>query len=327
MPKRKHTSAAPDELDPKTAALIAWLRSSGAEGLDDLVIRPDGTSGGLGVFAKRNFKAGARIASLPQSCVLSARAAEESELGKAVRAAASAMGPTCESLCTEEIVLWVFLAVGRVDAAHPWHAYLAALPGLSPEPTCWPAALRQELAATPVGKSVGAALEAVQAAFDGLVGRLQRKLPELIPEDALSLETLLWARGMLRSRSRWKMPATDSATTAHLVAPTVRTPERSLRGLEARRGPSSPPPAAPRPRKHPCAQQAAAPSRRGCSRRPRRAGCGLRLRTRRPRPRAQWAARPRRGGRRRACCCRSSTCSTTSRRRTPTWGSNPRTSR
>ena len=42
-------------------------------------------------------------------------------------------------------------------------------------------------------------------------------------------------------------PATDSATTA----PTVRTPERSLRGLEARRGPSSPPPAAPRPRKLP----------------------------------------------------------------------------
>ena len=89
MPKRKHASAAPDELDPKTAALIAWLRSSGAEGLDDLVIRPDGTSGGLGVFAKRNFKAGDRIASLPQSCVLSARAAEESELGKAVRAAST----------------------------------------------------------------------------------------------------------------------------------------------------------------------------------------------------------------------------------------------
>ena len=175
--KRAWQSGDEDELDPKTDALVTWLRTSGVEGLDDLVIRADGASGGLGVFAKRNFKSGDRIASLPQRCVLSARAAEESELGKAVRAAATAMGPTCAALCTEELVFWVFLAVGRVAPAHPWHAYLASLPALSPEPTCWPAELRQELGSTPVGASVGAALEAVQAAHDGLVSRLQRKLP------------------------------------------------------------------------------------------------------------------------------------------------------
>ena len=129
------------EPDAKTAALLAWLRECGAEGLDDLHIRPDGL-GGLCVFARRSsssssssggsssgsgggssssssssaprlppcaprriFAAGDRIASLPQRCVLSARAAEESELGKAVRAAAAAMGPTCEALVTEEVPL------------------------------------------------------------------------------------------------------------------------------------------------------------------------------------------------------------------------------
>ena len=191
----------PQEPDPKTAALLAWLRECGAQGLDDLIIRPDGATGGLGVFARRSFAAGDQIASLPQRCVLSARAAEESELGKAVRAAAAAMGPTCEALCTEEVVLWIFLAVGRVDPTHPWHAYLALLPTTSPDPTCWPADLRQELASTPVGASVSAAREAVQAAFESVVERLARRLPELLPEAAVSFDALLWARGMCRSRA------------------------------------------------------------------------------------------------------------------------------
>ena len=228
--------ASQPEPDPKTAELLTWLRECGAEGLDDLHIRPD-RLGGLCVFARRIFAAGDRIASVPQRCVLSARAAEQSQLGKAVRAAAAAMGPTCEALVmeevhtyvpgppyctyglrvpasrvpyvpkaqgsslpraatavrtlyayrplafctyayrgtpglplgdnqrtvvrqvTEEVLLWIFISVGRADAAHPWHAYLASLPAASPEPTCWPAELRQELSSTPVGASASAALD------------------------------------------------------------------------------------------------------------------------------------------------------------------------
>ena len=106
------------EPDAKTAALLAWLRECGAEGLDDLHIRPDGL-GGLCVFARRIFAAGDRIASLPQRCVLSARAAEESELGKAVRAAAAAMGPTCEALVTEEVPLQPLTAPATVPQLQP----------------------------------------------------------------------------------------------------------------------------------------------------------------------------------------------------------------
>ena len=147
--------APPPEPDAKTAALLAWLRECGAEGLDDLHIRPDGL-GGLCVFARRSsssssssggsssgsgggssssssssaprlppcaprriFAAGDRIASLPQRCVLSARAAEESELGKAVRAAAAAMGPTCEALVTEEVPLQPLTAPATVPQLQP----------------------------------------------------------------------------------------------------------------------------------------------------------------------------------------------------------------
>ena len=84
--------------------------------------------------------------------------------------------------------------------SHPWHAYLTSLPSESPEPTCWPASLRDELNGTPVGSSVRAALDAVQTAYDGIVCRLPQELPKLVPEGALSVQALLWARGMLRSR-------------------------------------------------------------------------------------------------------------------------------
>ena len=106
MPKRKASEPEPP-LAPATTTLLAWLSECGTEGLDQLSVRP--TADGLGVFARRPFAPGDRIASLPQRCVLSARAAEESELGRAVRTAASAMGPTCEALCTEEVVLWLSL--------------------------------------------------------------------------------------------------------------------------------------------------------------------------------------------------------------------------
>ena len=156
--------APPPEPDPKTAALLAWLRECGAEGLDDLHIRPDGL-GGLCVFARRSsssssssggsssgsgggssssssssaprlppcaprriFAAGDRIASLPQRCVLSARAAEESELGKAVRAAAAAMGPTCEALVTEEVPLHPLSYIHLAKSLS--YSHLAAAPQL-----------------------------------------------------------------------------------------------------------------------------------------------------------------------------------------------------
>ena len=126
LAKRK-AEQPPPEPDGKTVALLAWLHECGAEGLDDLHICADGL-GGVCVFARRIFAAGDQIASLPQRCVLSAHAAEESELGKAVRAAAAAMGPTCEALVTEEVLLWIFLSVGRTDAAHPCLLYTSPSP-------------------------------------------------------------------------------------------------------------------------------------------------------------------------------------------------------
>jgi hypothetical protein len=94
------------------------------------------------------------------------------------------------------------MCIGRVGTAdHPWHAYLAALPASSPEPTCWPIHLREELRATPVGVSLTAARDFVQRVYDGFVARLVRERNDLIPAGIDSVDSLLWARGMCRSRS------------------------------------------------------------------------------------------------------------------------------
>ena len=151
MPTSEHS------MDGWAEDTTAWLMSTLSGGLFGNSKQRDDQAGG--------FNPGDRIASLPQRCVLSARSAEESALGVAVRAAAASMGPTCAALCTEEVVLWVFMAVGRVDTAHPWHPYLASLPAESPEPTCWPQALRDGLASTPVGASVQAARDAVEKLY------------------------------------------------------------------------------------------------------------------------------------------------------------------
>ena len=220
MPRKRKAEQPPPapaphpEPDAKTVALLAWLHECGAEGLDDLHIRDDGL-GGLCVFARRIFAAGDRIASLPQRCVLSARAAEESELGKAVRAAAAAMGPTCEALVTEEVLLWIFLSVGRTDAAHPWHAYLASLPATSPEPTCWPAELRDELASTPVGASVSAALDLTLSLGLGLSLSLSLSLSVSVSlRQPLSLTS-----NLALSRTRARKPERTRTRTRTRSAP------------------------------------------------------------------------------------------------------------
>ena len=93
------------------------------------------------------------------------------------------------------------MCIGRATADHPWHAYLAALPTSSPEPTSWPSRLREELRATPVGASLAAARDVVQRVYDGFIARLARERRDLIPAGIDSVDALLWARGMCRSRS------------------------------------------------------------------------------------------------------------------------------
>jgi len=189
---------APMESLEELQGLLSWLRAEGAE-LDGLCFRRD-CRGGMGVFAARTFSPGDVVATIPQRCILTAELAKSSELGVAAFAAASEWG--CRHLCTDEVLLWIFMCAGRASRSHPFHAYLSALPETSPEPVCWPKDLRDELRQTPVGAAVDVALREMQLCFDQFVSRLPERLPHLLPDRCLgSVHALLWARGMCFSRA------------------------------------------------------------------------------------------------------------------------------
>ena len=189
--------------------LLTWLATHGAH-IDGLRFAPSST-GGLGAFTTREFASGELLASIPNDCVLTARVARESVLGRAARAAAREW--RVEALCTDAVLLWIYMATGRVDTRNPFHPYLASLPAASPDPACWSEPLRAELAETPAGAAVEAARAFVIKCFNRFVSRLGARLGPLIPPGSLeSAAELFWARGMCVSRS---FPAALRSAASH----------------------------------------------------------------------------------------------------------------
>ena len=190
---------------PELAGLLAWLRAAGAS-FDHLRFGPS-PLGGTGVFATRELPAGSTLVSIPQRCVLTARVAHESKLGRAMRRAAREWHVE-ERFCSDEALLWIFMCAGRKDPSHEFHPYLASLPTASPDPACWSEKLRAEVRGTPLGPAIAAAREFAAALFDAFAARVAAAL---LPAGCLeSADDLLWARGMCLSR----------AFPASLVAPT-----------------------------------------------------------------------------------------------------------
>ena len=181
--------------DRSLDGLLEWLAASGAE-TSAIQFAPS-QYGGTGAIVTRKLKAGELLASIPHKCVLSSRLARMSPLGKAMRRAAADLKVADDGLCSDAVMLWTFMAVGRRDPSNPFHAYLLSLPEESPEPACWSDNLRRELSSTPAGVAVAAARAYVHEVFERFVSQLPGKLGEkLVPRGCLcSAVELLWARG------------------------------------------------------------------------------------------------------------------------------------
>ena len=133
----------------KFAALVKWAQEgsvgSGGEerklrGVSNLRIGPSSLVGGgsaLHTIGAIGGDGGGHnvIAEIPQACVLSAAKAAKSSFGRAV---ASTHGLDC----TDEFCMWMWMAIGRRDPAHPFHAYLASLPEAAPDGTLSPVPAR-----------------------------------------------------------------------------------------------------------------------------------------------------------------------------------------
>ena len=194
------------ELPEEQRRLLQWLRRSGAT-IDLLRFRRS-SWGGTGAFASQQCPPGTVLATIPAACVLTADKAWASPLGVALREAAAEWGLT--GLCSPEVVLWVYMIVGREDSKHPFFPYLKSLPGESPDPVTWPQQLQDELASTPAGPAIAEArahVRQVHETFTARLGSHSRVAPFLaggLPGGGsveLSEAGLLWARGMVLSRA------------------------------------------------------------------------------------------------------------------------------
>uniref|UniRef100_A0A7S4Q1D6 SET domain-containing protein n=1 Tax=Alexandrium monilatum TaxID=311494 RepID=A0A7S4Q1D6_9DINO len=166
------------------ARFFRWLEENGAKA-DGLSLRSCGFAG-LGLFAERAFRPGELVYEIPKALTLTPEKAADSPLGEAVsKAGASAA-----------LTMWIYLASSREDSANPWHPYLALLPEPQPDPTGWSEAfLQKELRGTGL-------LAMVREAKRGVEEELNDVLPCLPAElqRGLSLERVLWARGVFLSR-------------------------------------------------------------------------------------------------------------------------------
>jgi len=180
---------------PEREALVAWLLSCGCVSVSGVEIRASTEAGsGLGMFARAAIEPRGVIARLPQRCVLTAQKAKVSELGRAVLAQPPGGAPRC----SDELLLLTWMAIGRRDGAHPFHAYLASLPCTAPDAPSWPLRLRLLLRGTSLGVAVGAARAKLEVEHSALLDALSGTLP--IAQRGADLEGTRWAAGMYRSR-------------------------------------------------------------------------------------------------------------------------------
>jgi hypothetical protein len=189
--KRRRFEAPPQT---RQSRLTVWLRSRGAV-LDDVELRDD-AYGGLGVFASgRTFAAGDVVLNIPIETVLTTLKAVESPAGRAMRR----IYPSASS----EAVLFAYMCIGRADATHPWHEYLATLPVMAPDPLSWTITQRARFAGTDFGLAIAAAEREIDAVC-AFAAKISAADPVQFPPVALSVQRLRWARGMYRSR---RLPA------------------------------------------------------------------------------------------------------------------------
>jgi hypothetical protein len=188
-----------ESLGGKLVKLREWLVHYGAV-LDGLELQE--SHGGIGVFTTRKFEPKQVCLQLPQKLALTLKAAQGSDFGlNLARCGAS-----------DPLLLWMYIALGRVDKSHFWHPYLSCLPDISPDPLCWPPSLQSELKNTDVGMLVQRTHETLKAEYSRVCSKLEqleaRKRGHQLESYELktdfscpvSWDLLLWARGMHQSR-------------------------------------------------------------------------------------------------------------------------------
>ena len=182
--------------------LLSWLESNGATGLSNLKVCPSSEDhGGLGIFAINTITPKSILVTIPQSAIMSATKSWMRPVGcTALRVFQDKEMPP------DELILWLDMALGRLDISHPHHAYLQSMPNDDPTAFGYPDGFRKMLA----GTNLGVAVEKDRDAFFSLYDKY---IPPMLVEDSnilsidtfkgkvsIGVEDVQWARAMYYSR-------------------------------------------------------------------------------------------------------------------------------
>ncbi|CAL1169300.1 unnamed protein product [Cladocopium goreaui] len=171
----------------KIAEFHAWLKQRHGVDVEALgvCVRSD-DHGGLGLYATHSIEPGERLAEIPITALLTAKAA------KCAWASRSGVFQRALEVAEGEELLWLYMIWGRQEPSCNWHPYLQLLP--RDDPLSWlrnPEAL-QWLRGTP--------LEGSDKVLKMQQQRHER-LREILGDLAGSFEDWLWARHCYLSRS------------------------------------------------------------------------------------------------------------------------------
>ena len=115
-------------------SLIQWLTENACENLHHYECKSSlEVGGGIGLFTKVPLSVGSKVATIPQSCVLTTTKALKTPFGQAIQQAISKHPQK-----SDEFILLMWMAKGRKDVSHPFHPYLASLPQEPVLPLSWP---------------------------------------------------------------------------------------------------------------------------------------------------------------------------------------------
>ena len=192
--------------------MLAWLTSSGAEGLDPsrLAFGPSQECGGsLGCTGLQAFQKGEVFFSIPQSRLFGLHQCKDTALTRALRRAAASHHINNPKLVTSELLIWLHMIKERRDPGGQFHAYFVSLDETSPSPLAWPGPLQKDALE---GTALATALTDAAATLESHFAFLQRAKeclpllnedsvpPELQDPSIFTLASLSWARGHYLSR-------------------------------------------------------------------------------------------------------------------------------
>jgi len=193
-----------------SSQLASWLQSKGAKDVKAIPVETD--DGDCVLVALDNIQKGDSVLTIPRDLCLTVEVAQDCPVS----------GQFLRTLNPWLAVGLFMIRERAAGEASPWAPYLATLPEETDAPVFWSNAELKHLEGTQLAFQVQNYLDYIQGEYTTLADGLFANNPDIFPADVFTIENLIWAFGILRSRTPpvcpWDklalVPGIDSAVYA-----------------------------------------------------------------------------------------------------------------